>query len=139
VDALAVRGKHIQAVADVGGVADAEDGGGGVAGGEGEGELGAVEAEVGEGLVVAGEVLDGEAGLVLQQLQAVEDGADGVFVGGPLEGFGEEPGIAVALQAVAAAGGQGDLEGADVGGFGAEDEAAGLAEARPRCASGVRI
>jgi hypothetical protein len=56
------------------------------AGGEGDGELGCGEAVVGEGLAVFLEVGDAEAGDVFEELELVDDAADGVGVGGPVEG-----------------------------------------------------
>ena len=73
--------------------------GGGVAGGgggEGDGEGGLGEAVVGEILFVSGEVGDGEAGFVFEELELVDDAGDGVGVGRPLHGGGEEPVFAVA-------------------------------------------
>ena len=140
VDAFAVGGKHVQAIADIGGIADAQSSGElrgerceRVAGREGDGEFGAVEAVVGEGHAVTREILGAEAGNVFEELELVNDAADGVGIGGPLEGFGEPPRVAATGEGERAAwGGAGDFQGADVGGFGAEHAAAGVAGARFR-------
>ncbi len=78
VDAPGVGREDVEAVADLGAVADAQGegrGGGGPGrgggGGGGDDEAGFFEAVVGEGLVVGGEVGDGEAGLVFEELELV--------------------------------------------------------------------
>jgi hypothetical protein len=102
-----------------------------------------VEAVVGEGLAVAGEVGDEEAGFVFEELEFVEDAADGEVVGGPVEGGGELPGAVGAAfegEGVGEGGGGGgvggvgggeggDFDSGEVGGLGAEDAAAVFVDA----------
>ena len=99
-------------------------GGGGCAG-KHDGRAGRGEAEIGEGLIGGGEVAGAEAGVVLKELELVDEAGDGVRVGGPLVGLGHPPGFAAALEGEGAGGG-GNLERADVGGFGTEHAAAGF-------------
>lgn len=127
VDALAVGGEQVEAEPVLGEVADAQAGHrrvfGGVARGDGDGELRLVEAVVSEGLAVLGEVGDIEASLVLEELQLGEDAADGGGIGGPLEGRGDEPGVAALGEGEGRNGiAAGNHERADVGGLGTEDE-----------------
>lgn len=105
VDALPVGRQHIKAVADLGGVPDAQgDGlegrGGGVprcarvhAGGERERELGLVEAVIGQRQAALGKVFHEEAGVMVEEHQLIENPADGMRIGGPLGRPGDHPAL----------------------------------------------
>ena len=134
VDALAIGREDIQAVADLGGIADAEGDGlerngralaGGQravqTGGERQRKPGFVQPIVGQRKAAFREILDEEAGLVFEEHQFVEHAADGMRIGGPFDGLGEHPALGTLLDAhgfgQAAAD---DGERLDGGGFGAE-------------------
>ena len=101
-------------------------GAGGVAEGDGDFGFFEIDAVVGEGLAVGFKIGDGERRFVLEELELVNDARDGGGVGGPVERLGELPRFAGAVQRVEDAGGVAHGEGADVGGLGAEDAAAGF-------------
>ena len=129
VDALAVRREEVEPEPVLGEVADLQAGlllvPRGIAGGEGDGQPWLVEAVVREGLAVFRQVADAEARLVLEELELGEDAADGGGIGGPLDGRGDEPGVAALGEGEGVAGtAAGDFERADVRGLGPQDEGA---------------
>ena len=129
VDPVPPRGEQVKPLAGLGGAPDQErrrdrgpSRGVGPAGGEGYGQPGVVEAVVGERLAAPLDIGHPEARLVVEELQLADDPAHRVGIGPPLDGPGEEPGVAAPLQAEGSAGrSAGHLQRAYVRGLGAED------------------
>jgi len=107
VDARAIRRKQVEALPKLGGAADPQRrrhrraaGGVGTARGEGDRQLGPVQAIVGERLAVLFQVAHAETGLMLEKLKIVDDPAHRMGVGAPVDGGGEEPSVAAPFEAV---------------------------------------
>src|SRR5690606_15959281 len=57
-----------------------------------------VESVVGKGQPRRGQFVDSEAGFLLQELQLVQNAADGVWIGGPARGLRQVPAVLPPLE-----------------------------------------
>ena len=125
VNAGAIGGENVEAVADGGDIADL----GRIAPAgrlELEREGGVGESVVGQGAAALGEFRYGEAGFVLEELQRVGDAGDGVVIGRPFIRGGQPPGVSAFFEFHRLPGAIGARERLDRGDLGAVDAPAGL-------------